>query len=118
KFQTDGVSHDYSAGFDRKCIFTKPSIANGLLIFGSRDGHVYAVDLATRKERWRFTYGTTWAMSTLVHEDAVYVGWSTNRLICALDLNTGQEKWRQTVGSVTYTTAAVDGANVIFGSAD
>ena len=32
-----------------------PHIANGLLVFGSWDCHVYAIDPATMKEVWRFT---------------------------------------------------------------
>jgi outer membrane protein assembly factor BamB len=118
KFKTDGASLDKSHGFDRTCIFTKPSIAGNLLVFGSRDGNVYAVDIKTKTEKWKFSYGSTWAMSTLIHEGIVFVGWSTNRLICAIDLNTGKEKWKYTAGSLTYTTAAIAGPNVVFGSAD
>jgi outer membrane protein assembly factor BamB len=118
KFKTNGASLDVNAGFDRTCIFTKPSIVDNLLVFGSRDGNVYAIDIKTKTEKWKFTYGPTWAMSTFVHKGTVFVGWSTNKLISAIDLNTGMEKWQYTVGSVTYTTAAIHGSHVIFGSAD
>jgi outer membrane protein assembly factor BamB len=40
KFATAGVGYDLSKGFIRSDIFTRPSVADGLLVFGSRDGNV------------------------------------------------------------------------------
>ena len=118
KFETEGASLDRSLGFIRSDIFTKPSLQDDLLVFGSRDSKVYAVDIGTHEAKWTFNYDMTWAMSTVVDEDAVYVGWSTNRMLCALDLATGEKKWEYQAGAHTYTDGLLWGDSVIWGSAD
>lgn len=117
KFATAGVGHDLSKGFIRSDIFTRPSVKNGLLVFGSRDGNVYAVDTAERTAKWTFSYDSTWAMSTVVEDDRVYVGWSTNNRINAVDLATGTQVWEFDAGSHTYTTALLVGDDIYWGSA-
>lgn len=118
RFETEGTKLDRSQGFIRSDIFTRPSLRDGLLIFGSRDGNVYAVEAATGQKRWNFAYGTTWAMSTVADADAVYVGWSTNNMISALDLRTGTMKWEFKASAHTYTTGLLVGDDTYWGSAD
>lgn len=118
KFATAGVGYDLNQGFIRSDIFTRPSLQDGLLVFGSRDANVYAVDTATQEKKWTFAYDSTWAMSTTVDEGTVYVGWSTNNKINALDLATGAKKWEFDAGSHTYTTAVVVGGDTYWGSAN
>jgi outer membrane protein assembly factor BamB len=119
QFETDGSKIDsYKVGFDRTNIFAKPLLADSLLIIASRDGKTYGIDIYTHKEKWRFTYGSTWAMSTSVEEQTVFVGWSTNNLLCALDLKTGKEKWKFKSDGVVYTTPLVLDDVVVVGSGD
>ncbi len=118
RFATAGVNYDLSQGFIRSDMFTRPSLQDGLLVVGSRDANVYAIDIATQEAAWTFAYDSTWAMSTAVHDGTVFVGWSTNNKVSALDLKTGQLRWDHTLGSHTYTTAAVVDDLVIWGSAD
>lgn len=118
KYATAGVGYDLSQGFIRSDIFTRPSLADGLLVFGSRDANVYAVDVATREKKWTFAYDSTWAMSTTVNDGTVFVGWSTNKKIAALDLATGAKKWEFDAGAHTYTTALVVGDDTYWGSAN
>ncbi len=118
RFATDGVNFDLSQGFIRSDIFTRPSLQDGLLVIGSRDSKVYAIDVATHEAAWTFNYDSTWAMSTTVADGTVFVGWSTNNKLSALDLHTGELKWDTTVGSHTYTTATIVGDTVVWGSAD
>ncbi|HEU4747214.1 MAG TPA: PQQ-binding-like beta-propeller repeat protein [Gemmatimonadaceae bacterium] len=117
KFATAGVGYDLSKGFIRSDIFTRPSFESGLLVIGSRDGNVYAIDTARREAKWTFAYDSTWAMSTTVEAGTVYVGWSTNNKINALDLATGVKTWEFDAGSHTYTTALIVGDNAYWGSA-
>ena len=117
-FKTEGASLDKSQGFDRTCIFSTPGLKDNLLIFGSRDGNLYAVDVLTRQKKWNFNYGSTWAMSTAIDNSTAYVGWSTNRKFCAIDIATGSERWQYEFGSVVYSTAYIRGEQVIVGSAD
>lgn len=119
RFETDGYHYNpEDFGPDRKSIYTTPIIVDDTLIIGSRDGNVYAVDTATQNVKWRFSYGTTWAMSTAVDENNVYVGWSTNNLFSAVDLQTGEEQWQFRSDSHNYTTALITDGAVYFGSAD
>lgn len=117
-FKTEGASLDKSQGFDRTCLFTKPCLKDNMLVFGSRDGKTYGVDINSHTEKWRFTYGPTWAMSTALDGETVFVGWSTNNIFCAIDVTTGLEKWKYQCGSVVYSTAAVYNDHVVVGSAD
>ncbi|MDF2970335.1 MAG: hypothetical protein K0R61_785 [Microvirga sp.] len=117
KFATAGVGYDLSKGFIRSDIFTRPSLQNGLLVFGSRDGNVYALDTATRAAKWTFAYGSTWAMSAKVESGSAYIGWSTNNKINSLDIATGAKKWEFDAGSHTYTTALIVADNVYWGTA-
>ncbi|HYF66754.1 MAG TPA: PQQ-binding-like beta-propeller repeat protein [Ohtaekwangia sp.] len=117
-FKTLGASLDKSSGFDRTHIFSKPCLKNGLLVFGSRDGNVYAIDIKTGNMKWKFSYGMTWAMSTTIEDETVFVGWSTNNTFSALDLKTGNEKWKYLCNSVVFSTAAIQGNQVVFGSGD
>jgi FOG: WD40-like repeat len=117
KFATAGVGYDLSQGYIRSDIFTRPTLESGVLVIGSRDANVYAIDAATGEKRWTFSYDSTWAMATTVDEGAVYVGWSTNNKITALDLATGEKIWDFDAGSHTYTTPLVWGDDVYFASA-
>ena len=119
KFATEGA-HFNSAdfGFDRNSIYTKPSILNNTLVFGSRDGHVYAVDLRTHKEKWKFSYGSTWAQNVVVADNTVFVGWSTNNYASAIDFETGKELWKYKCGAHVYNDMLFMSDQVIFGSAD
>lgn len=119
KFETKGATYNSREfGFDRNSINAQPLVEDGMLIIASRDGNTYSVDLKTRKVRWSFNYGTTWAMTTNVSENTVFVGWSTNNLFCAIDLTSGKEKWKFKSGAHNYTKPMVLDSAVYFGSAD
>ncbi len=119
KFETRGATYDpQQFGFDRNSINTQAIIKDNLLVFGSRDGNVYAVNLDSHLEKWSFTYGTTWAMATTVSDNSVYVGWSTNNLICAIDLSTGKEIWKYQAGAHNYAKPLILDSGLYVGSAD
>lgn len=119
KFETAGANIDESKfGFDRNSIYTQPILKGNLLLFSSRDGYVYAIDIKTHLKKWSFTYGSTWAMSCTLENDLVYVGWSTNNLACAINLNTGKEEWKFQSRSHNYTNLVVAHNSLFMGSAD
>lgn len=119
KFDTEGASLDSRKfGYDRTCIFAQPLLSDSLLVIASRDGKTYGVDIYSHKEKWRFTYGPTWAMATSLQDKTVYVGWSTNDHLCALDVNTGKEKWKFVAKGVVYTKPLILSKEVIAGSSD
>lgn len=118
KFATEGVKYDLSQGYTRSDIFTQPMLQDGVLVFGSRDANVYAIDVDQRALKWKFAYDSTWAMSTAVHEGTVFVGWSTNNKINALDLASGSQRWDFDAKAHTYTKALPIGEHVYIASAN
>ena len=119
QFDTEGAHLDERTfRFDRNSIYTKPIIHNNVLILGSRDGNVYAIDIKNKNKRWNFTYGSTWAMSCSADDEKVYVGWSTNNHISALDLKSGKEIWKLITGGHNFTTPFIAGDNLYMGSAN
>ena len=119
KFDTDGANYDSRQfGWDRNSIYAAPVIQDSLMIIASRDGKTYAVNTITRKKKWDFTYGPTWAMSASIEKNVAYVGWSDNSLLSAIDILTGKEKWKFQSGSLVYTKPFLTTSNIYIGSAD
>lgn len=120
RYETEGAhlkSEDF--GWDRNAIDATPFVAKDKLVFGSRDGNLYAVDMTTKALVWKFTYGPTWSVaSPLVYQEKVFVGWSDNRLFGAVDLQTGKEVWKYEAGHHMYSSPVVAGNTVIVGSGD
>ena len=56
KFETDGAHlNSGNFGWDRNAINASPVISDSLMVFGSRDGSLYCVNINTRKLKWKFT---------------------------------------------------------------
>src|SRR5262249_43160317 len=92
------------------------AIANGTVYVGSLDENLYALDLATGKQKWAYKAGPL-KSPVAVRDGAVYVGNTDNTFHC-VDAATGQKRW-------TYDTEApiTSGANfasdsVLFGCDD
>jgi outer membrane protein assembly factor BamB len=119
KFATQGVSIDLEeAGYDRRSVQSSPAVAGGLVVVGSRDGRLYAVDRATGKERWNFDHQISWVVSSpAVVGGRAIVGSSDGRFIHAVDLATGKEAWRTRTESNALPAPAVAGDVVVSGDA-
>lgn len=80
-------------------VASPPTIANGVVYFGSGDvreldrGLFLAVDLKTGQERWRLTTGKIESKSPLVVDDLVYLA-SDNLNLYALDAHSGRVVWK------------------------
>ncbi len=85
--------------------------------FGSLDSNLYAVDIKTGQEKWRFKTGDPVYSSPAITDGVVYFG-SLDSNLYAVDIKTGQEKWRfKTENGIDSSPAVVDGA-VFFASLD
>jgi outer membrane protein assembly factor BamB len=78
-------------------IVSSPAIHDGVLFFGSDDGHLYAVDAASGRERWRARTGGPVASSPAVEGGRVFFG-SYDGRFHAVDEKTGALLWRFTTG--------------------
>lgn len=103
--QKDAAEQDFAAG----AIHTSPTVADGIVFFGSRDANLYALDAQTGQEKWRFTMpeGSWVASSTAVVDDMVYVGGADSRGLYALDAATGQVRWKQLTGKNVFSSPIV-----------
>lgn len=110
-------------------VWSSPVIVDGVVYFGSYDGHLYAVNSQTGQEIWRFKADNSITSSPAVVGDTIYFGsgcfqctlFSTEKsgdFLYAVDRQTGQELWRfKTEGYVESSVTVVDGV-VYFGSND
>jgi outer membrane protein assembly factor BamB len=104
---------------------SSPSIAGGLVYFGSGDGNVYALDAATGALRWSFRTGDVVHSSPAVKDGIVYIG-SWDSFLYALDAKTGAPRWQfQTGADPQYhnqvgiqSSPVVSGNVVYFGCRD
>lgn len=115
KFATDGASHRFSdAGNDTTAIMDSPLVAAGLVVFGGRDGFLYAVDAQTGSQRWRTTHdGSSWILSTATDGETLYVGSGSALIVQAADLRTGKEKWRFPVKGALFGSLALAGDTLL-----
>jgi eukaryotic-like serine/threonine-protein kinase len=120
RFDTEGTrlkSADF--GFDRTTVQSSPSVANGVVFVGARDGWLYAIDAASGTERWRFDHKVSWVNSTpAVSEGMVFAGSSDGHFVQAVDATTGQERWRAMVSGIVWGSPAVDADRVYVGEGD
>ena len=104
-FATDGAIH------------SSPAVVNGTVYFGSRDGKLYALDVASGEKRWQYQTGSWVDSSPAVVGGIVYVG-SNDGNLYALDANTGERLWAFKTPYPVVSSPAVAGGIVYFGSDD
>ncbi|HZF10667.1 MAG TPA: PQQ-binding-like beta-propeller repeat protein [Thermoanaerobaculia bacterium] len=119
-FEPEGVGLDSARiGFDRTSLQSSPAVAGNTVVFGSRDGFLYAVDTATGHRKWRFDHQASWVISSpAVENGMVYVGTSDGHFVQAVDLASGREKWHFATGDRVFASPALAAGTVYFTSRD
>ena len=84
-----------------------PAASGGVVYLGSMDENLYALDLATGKQKWAYKGGPFKAPVSL-HGDGVYVGDSDGKFHC-VDAASGRKRW------VFETSAEITGGANFFG---
>jgi len=92
------------------------AIVAGVVYVGSFDGNLYALDLQTGKEKWRFAVGPVKA-AVSVRAGAVYVGNLDGEFHC-VDAATGKKRWTFKTEGEIASGSNFAGDNVLFGSGD
>jgi outer membrane protein assembly factor BamB len=93
-----------------------PAIQDGVAYVASCDKHLYAIDLATGKQKWKVKLGTMKA-SPSVKGDRVYVGNLDGKFFC-LKAADGSKVWEFETGGEIMAGANFHGKNVLIGSHD
>ncbi len=92
-------------------------VSDGVVILGSSDGSVYAVEEEDGILRWAFATGAeVWSPPTVAN-GLVYFG-SFDQTVYAVDLESGEEVWRFATGGGVSGRPLVDGDRVFVGSFD
>jgi outer membrane protein assembly factor BamB len=126
-----GAELDLPWGHEGWDYFTaSPTLVDDLVLIGSGDGNLYALEAATGAERWRYTAGARIRTTPAVSDGTVMFGDSAG-IFHALNLADGRERWRfETAGHgltahdvgfdrrQIYSSAAVHEGVVYFGSRD
>jgi hypothetical protein len=103
---------------DRSWVITSPAVAGGLVYAGSSDARfVQAVDVATGRERWRFTSERPVWSSPAVAGNLLYVG-DGSGTIYAVNRRTGAEQWRYRSGRRIYSSPVPADGMLYVGNAD
>ncbi|MFL6681671.1 MAG: PQQ-binding-like beta-propeller repeat protein [Burkholderiaceae bacterium] len=71
---------------------SSPLVVDGKVVFGSGDGHVYAVDAASGRLAWKFATGDVVHASPAYADGLVVVG-SWDGKLYALDAASGAQRW-------------------------
>lgn len=90
--------------------------AGAIVVLGSGDGNIYALQINTGKQIWKFNTRAAVLGSPVIQNNVVYIGGSDNHFR-ALDLKTGKQLWafNDVAGSIVGKPLLYDG-KVIFGS--
>src|SRR5438067_4211314 len=93
-----------------------PAVVNGVVYVGSFDKHLYAIELATGKPKWKTKLGAFKA-SPGVKGDKVYIGDLDGRFYC-VNAADGKPVWTfETEGEIT-SGCNFHGDNILVGSHD
>ena len=97
-------------------VTTTPLVRDGVAIFGTREGRVYAVDVKTGRERWRVETGAGVGASPVpVGDDVVVATYAGD--VLRLDPR-GRRVWRRGVGAHVGATPTPAGDVVVVGAFD
>lgn len=98
-------------------IESSTTVADGVVYFGSRDGHLYAVDATTGQQQWSFEAKADIVATPAIANDLVYFG-SEDLYMYAVAVEDGAEAWRFKTGGFIWSSPAVADDLVYFGSRD
>ncbi len=94
--------------------FSSPAVNDRLVLIGSRDKHLHAIDRATGAAVWTFRTGGRVEGSPIVFTDGVVFGSSDGRLYAA-SLDAGTELWSLDLGESLVASPAFGGRQLVVG---
>jgi outer membrane protein assembly factor BamB len=92
------------------------AIVGDTVYVGCTDEFLYAIDLASGREKWKYK-GAAFQAPASVHEGRVYIGDSDGTFHC-VDANSGKKIWTVATDAEIKSGASFVGGNVIFGAYD
>lgn len=97
-------------------IESAPAVVNGVVYVSSLDKHLYAIELATGKQKWKIKLAHMKA-SPSVKNDRIYIGDLNGKFYC-VNAADGKVLWTFEAEGEIDASANFHGNNIIFGSHD
>lgn len=94
--------------------FSSPAITDRLVLIGSRDKHLHAIQRATGEAAWKFPTGGRVEGAPIAFTDAVVFG-STDGRLYAANLADGAELWRLELGEPLVASPAFGERLIVIG---
>lgn len=96
-----------------------PAIMDGIAVFGSENGQLFALDLQTGKEKWVFDTGlfTSITYAPSISDGTVYFG-CDDGVIYALDFERGDLLWEYDTGAFVSTSPVIAAGVVYIGNSE
>src|SRR6185436_2438249 len=94
--------------------FSSPAVNEKLVLIGSRDKNLHAIDRKTGQSAWKFLTGGRVEGSPIVFEDGVVFG-STDGRLYAASLETGVELWQLDLGEPLVGSPAFGEDQIVIG---
>ena len=115
----DASNGDLRWRFSAGPIESSPLVVGDLVVVGSRDGHVYALDTRDGRVRWSFATSAPVKGGAAAAHGRVYIG-SYDGNVYALAVQTGRLRWRSSArgGGRFYATPTVADGRVFIGATD
>jgi outer membrane protein assembly factor BamB len=98
-------------------VFSSPTVTDGVVYVGSADRHLYAIDAAVGRERWRSSTDGSVTSTPAVADGTVFVGCDDDH-VYAVDAATGAVRWKFLTGAKIHSSPAVVQGWVYIGSRD
>ena len=98
-------------------VTSSPVIVGESVVFGCRDGGVYALDRVSGAPLWRFAASSGVGASPAVHGDRIIVA-DYNGYAYAVGAADGKEVWREKLPTKVVSSPAVSGDRVLFCGVD
>ncbi len=94
-------------------IFSTPAVSDALIVFGSADGNVYALDRQTGKQKWKFETDGEVSSPVIVGDK---VAFSSEGALYLLRLETGEKLWAYEVSDEISSPAVINNMLVVGGA--
>ena len=105
----------YSVPNREQQIHSSPAVSGNIVVIGSRDKHLHAIDRSTGKGLWTFPTRAKIDGSPVIVGDRVFFG-SADKFLYGVSLKDGKEVWKQSVGQSVAGSPAVASNRLVIGT--
>jgi outer membrane protein assembly factor BamB len=101
-----------------KSVASSPTVANGCVFVGSKDGALYCLNASNGELLWYFnSNGSEVNAAPTIYNNSIYVGVDNGNLY-NLDIATGKPVWTTSIGGLARSCPAISEGRVYVGSGD